>query len=131
MSVPLDEDLAFAGPRVVAARVRAREVTATRDRGAVPPRIEMPNPRLNALRVTMADEALAARRRPRPLRESEEAGPLAGVPIAIKDDLQVAGYSMTRGSRSFGLPCNAPIPRSCGACAPRARSRSRSPTCRS
>jgi amidase len=31
-------------------------------------------------------------------------GPLAGVPIAVKDDLAVAGQSVTRGSRSYGPP---------------------------
>ena len=30
--------------------------------------------------------------------------PLAGVPIAIKDDMPVAGQSMTRGSRSYRTP---------------------------
>jgi Asp-tRNA(Asn)/Glu-tRNA(Gln) amidotransferase A subunit family amidase len=31
-------------------------------------------------------------------------GPLAGVPVAVKDDLGVAGQPITRGSRSYGPP---------------------------
>ena len=36
----------------------------------------------------------------------ESAGPLAGVPVAIKDDMAVAGQTMTWGSRSIGPPQN-------------------------
>ena len=35
---------------------------------------------------------------------TEPAGPLAGVPIAVKDDLHVAGQATTLGSRSYGPP---------------------------
>src|SRR5207248_11534838 len=31
-------------------------------------------------------------------------GPLAGVPVAIKDDIAVAGQATTKGSRSYGPP---------------------------
>src|SRR5262249_26508327 len=62
--------------------------------------IEALNPRVNAFRVTMAEEALAA-------AEAAPSGPLAGVPIAIKDDLAVKGQSTTRGSRSYGPPASA------------------------
>ena len=48
----------------------------------------------------MADEALAAA----DAMSGFEEKPLAGVPIAIKDDMPVAGQSMTRGSRSYGPP---------------------------
>ena len=34
-------------------------------------------------------------------------GPLAGVPIAVKDDIDLAGEVATRGSRSFGPPATA------------------------
>jgi amidase len=59
-------------------------------------RIEAIDPKLNAFRTTMPDEALAAADRVPP------EGPLAGVPIAIKGDTQVAGQPTTRGSRTHG-----------------------------
>ncbi|MBV9473758.1 MAG: amidase, partial [Solirubrobacterales bacterium] len=62
-------------------------------------RIAALDPHLNAFRTTLAEQALA---------QADAAhgsqGPLAGVPIAIKDDLPVAGESITRGSRSYGPP---------------------------
>jgi amidase len=62
-------------------------------------RTEALGPRLNAFRVVMAEEALAAAD-----ALSDLEAPLAGVPIAIKDDLAVAGQSLTKGSRSHGPP---------------------------
>src|SRR5262249_2874204 len=57
------------------------------------------DPSLNAFRTTFAEQALA---------EADAAdghqGQLAGVPIAIKDDLPLAGQTVTKGSRSFGPP---------------------------
>ena len=55
-------------------------------------RTEALGPRLNAFRVVMAEEALAAAD-----ALSDLEAPLAGVPIAIKDDLAVAGQSLTKG----------------------------------
>ena len=60
-------------------------------------RIEELDPRLNAFRVRMADEALAAAD-----GTGEPKGPLAGVPIAIKDEMPVAGQALTVGSRTYG-----------------------------
>ncbi len=65
-------------------------------------RIESFNPRLNAFRVVMAEEALAAAE-----QMAGSQGLLAGVPIAIKDDTPVAGQLTTRGSRSYGPPARA------------------------
>ncbi len=53
-------------------------------------RIESLNPRLNAFRVTLADEALAA------ADGADLSGPLAGVPVAMKDDTPVAGQAAPR-----------------------------------
>jgi amidase len=54
---------------------------------------------LNAFRVTLADEALAAAD-----AASGADGPLAGVPIAIKDSMPLAGQPTTWGSRTYGPP---------------------------
>ncbi len=93
-----DEELAFAGATLLAARVRAGEVQPRELVELFLRRIEALDPQLNAFRVTMAEEALsAADRVPRD-------GPLAGVPVAIKGDTPVAGQPTTRGSRSYGPP---------------------------
>jgi amidase len=94
-----EEELAYAGPGALAARVRAKEVSPRELVEFSLGRIEALNPKLNAFRTTMADEALAAADALANLD-----GPLAGVPIAIKDDLPVAGQAMTWGSRSYGPP---------------------------
>src|SRR6516165_2528752 len=97
MTTTAEADLLFSGPAALAELVRAREVHPRELVELSLRRIEALNPRLNAFRVTLADEALAA-------AESVAEGPLAGVPIAIKDDVPVAGQSTTRGSRSYGPP---------------------------
>jgi amidase len=97
MTIAADPDLLYSGPASLAELVRTREVHPRELVDLTLRRIEALNPRLNAFRVTMADEALAA-------AENVSDGPLVGVPVAIKDDLAVAGQAKTRGSRSFGPP---------------------------
>lgn len=100
MSTTTDVDRVFAGPAALAELVRAKEVHPRELVELCLRRIEELNPRLNAFRVTMAEEALAA-------ADAEPSGPLGGVPIAVKDDLPVVGQSTTRGSRSYGQPASA------------------------
>lgn len=98
-----DDDLLFSGPAALAALVRNGEVRPRELVEMSLRRIGALDPTLNAFRVTMADEALAAA----DALESagvEDAGPLAGVPVAVKDDMPVAGQTMTWGSRSIGAP---------------------------
>jgi amidase len=94
-----DQELAFAGPLALADLVRERQVKPRELVELFLRRIEAIDPGLNAFRVTMAEEALAAAD-----AAEESDAPMAGVPIAIKDDMPVAGQSVTRGSRSFGPP---------------------------
>ena len=98
-----DNDLAFAGAEALALMVRAREVSARELVELYLRRIEAFDPRLNAFRVTLADEALAAADR-LDAGDPADAGRLAGVPIAVKDDSPVAGQPMTYGSRSPAAP---------------------------
>jgi amidase len=101
MTATADAELAFAGPGTLAAMVRGKEVRPRELVELYLRRIEALNPRLNAFRVTLAEQALAE------ADGSAADGPLAGVPIAVKDDLKLAGQSTTRGSRSFGPPATA------------------------
>jgi amidase len=98
-----ENELAFAGPLALARRVREREISARELVELSLARIERLDPRLNAFRETLQDEALAtasAIDRGGP----EGTGALAGVPIAVKDDMPFAGQSRTRGSRSPTQP---------------------------
>jgi len=92
-------ELTFEGPTRLAELVRSKELKPRELVEFFLGRIESLDPKLNAFRVVMAEEALAAAEA---LPDLE--GPLAGVPIAVKDDLAVAGQSVTKGSRSFGPP---------------------------
>ena len=97
-----DEAVLFAGPGALAERVRAGDVHPRELVETFLSRIQELNPRLNAFRVVLAEEALAAAE----ARASSD-GPLAGVPIAIKDTMPLAGQSVTLGSRTFGPPASA------------------------
>ncbi len=92
-----DRELVFQGPSVLAELVRSGELHPRELVEACLRRIEALNPRLNAFRVTLAEEALATAERPLE-------GPLAGVPIAVKDDLAMAGQIATRGARTYHGP---------------------------
>jgi amidase len=91
-----DLDLAFSGPGALAEQVREGEVHPRELVELYLRRIESLDQSINAFRVTMPEEALAA------AESVPRDGPLAGVPIAVKDDLQVTGQVATRGSRSYG-----------------------------
>jgi amidase len=93
------QELAFAGPGALAELVRRRDMKPRELVELFLARIERLDPQLNAFRVVMSEEALAAAD-----AAGRVDGPLAGVPLAIKDDQQVEGQAMTRGSRSYGPP---------------------------
>jgi amidase len=101
-----DRETAFAGPGALAALVRAREVTPRELVELYLRRIEALDPNLNAFRVTLAEQALAEADA---LDGDRLTGPLAGVPIAVKDDIALAGQVATMGSRVFagGPPATA------------------------
>ena len=97
---------AFAGPAALAELVRAREVTPRELVELYLRRIEALDPRLNAFRVTLAEQALSEADE---LHGDRLAGPLAGVPVAVKDDIAFAGQVATKGSRvnADGPPASA------------------------
>lgn len=92
-------DLAFAGPGELAKLVREHQVKPRELAERFLGRVEALDPQLNAFRTTMPEEALAAAD-----AVSSTELPLAGVPIAVKDNVAVAGQSMTMGSRRYGPP---------------------------
>ncbi|HEX5621836.1 MAG TPA: amidase [Solirubrobacteraceae bacterium] len=86
----------------LAARVRAREVSAVEVMRAHLARIDAVNPVLNAIVTLDREGALAAAdAADRRLRAGEPVGPLHGLPIAIKDLEDTAGMLTTYGSSVF------------------------------
>jgi amidase len=96
------DDLAFAGPRALGELVRSRKVTPRELVELFLARIEALDPKLNAFRITLAEEALTAADAAG--EQPSEDRPLAGVPVAVKDDLAVAGQVATRGMRDANWP---------------------------
>jgi len=79
--------------------VRGGEVSAVDVVEAHLARIAEMNPVVNALGEVFAEDALAQAREVD--RRGDEAGPLAGVPFSVKDNLDVAGKATTHGLRRF------------------------------
>jgi amidase len=96
-----DQSLADLPAHEMAARVRARDVSPVEVLDACMARVEQVNPRINAV-VTLnpraRDEAAELERR---LARGEDVGPLAGVPVGIKDVTEVGGVRTTYGSPLF------------------------------
>jgi aspartyl-tRNA(Asn)/glutamyl-tRNA(Gln) amidotransferase subunit A len=81
-------------------RLRTREITAVGVTEECLRRIEADNPRLNAFIRVMSDEALQqAREADHELAAGRDRGPLHGVPISIKDLLDIRGIPTTAASR--------------------------------
>jgi amidase len=71
-------------------------------------RIDELNPRLNAFTRILAEEARAeAAERDAALARGEAPGPLHGVPVAIKEEIDVAGCVTTYGGRANSAPAAA------------------------
>jgi aspartyl-tRNA(Asn)/glutamyl-tRNA(Gln) amidotransferase subunit A len=81
-------------------RLRAREITSEHVTNECLDRIAADNPRLNAFILVMADDARRqAREADREIAAGRDRGPLHGVPISIKDVLDVQGVATTAASR--------------------------------
>lgn len=69
-------------------------------------RIERLDPALNAFRVVLAEQALIEADRAAERRARGEVAPLLGVPIAVKDDVDLAGEVTGMGTRAHGEPAD-------------------------
>lgn len=99
MTVP--EILTY-GAAEAARRLRDRELTSTELVGAVLERIAEVDPAVNAVRQVLADDALrAAAAADRRLAAGRPAGPLDGVPVTVKDNVDVAGSATTCGAAAL------------------------------
>src|SRR4029450_1478195 len=101
MSKPSD-DLCYLSAVDLVARLRARKVSAVEVIDALAERIKKLNPKLNAyvtLDLTNARKDAQMKDRMRREHPDGDLGPLHGLPVAIKDDLEVKGLRFTCGSR--------------------------------
>src|SRR5437763_1144332 len=100
-------DLAFAGAARQANLLRARELSSRELVEGYLARIEKLDPTLNAFRLVYLERALAeAEQADARLRAGDER-PLLGVPVAVKDNVDVAGDVSCFGTRSPRAPVNA------------------------
>ena len=97
-------DLAFAGAARQAELVRAGEVSSRELVELYLDRIGRLDPQLNAFRVVMSERALAEADQADARRASGDERPLLGVPLAVKDSMDVAGEISANGGRSHGGP---------------------------
>ena len=101
-SVTMNSDIAFAGATEQARLLADGAITSPALVDTYLDRIKRLNPLLRAYRVVFDDsvraEALVAQRR----LDAGERLPLLGVPIAIKDDVDVAGEVTTMGTCAHG-----------------------------
>ncbi len=97
-------DLAYAGAAEQARLIRDRSVSVREVVDATLDRIERLNPRLNAYRVVFADSARRAADRLDAEGTPDHDLPLRGVPVAIKDDADVAGEVTAWGTDAYGAP---------------------------
>ena len=102
---PMDRaDLAFAGLSRHADLIAAGELSSRELVELFLERIDRLDPLLNAFRVVLREQALASADQADGRRRAGDRRPLLGVPIAIKDDLHVAGEVTAYG-------CDADPPR--------------------
>jgi amidase len=101
------DDLAFVGAARQAEMVRAGEVSPKELVQLHLDRIQRLDPQLNAFRKVFAEKALLEAEQAEARVRAGEERPLLGVPIAIKDEVDVAGEINSHGTDAFSEPAKA------------------------
>src|SRR6188768_2974545 len=102
-----DSDVVFAGAARQAEMVRSGDVSPTELVRLSLERIAALNPELNAFRRVFAERALLEAEQAEARLKAGEERPLLGVPIAVKDEVDVAGEVKTIGTDAFTEPATA------------------------
>jgi amidase len=97
-------DLAFAGAAEQARMLAAGTITAPALLEIYLDRIARLDPRLNSYRVVLTDTARQEAQSAQGRLDVGERLPLLGVPVAVKDDIDVAGQLTTYGSDALSTP---------------------------
>ena len=98
----MSKDICYLTALDLAAMIRARKVSPVEVIDALADRIKRLNPKLNAyITLDLENARKDAQMKDKMRREHPDGdlGLLHGVPVAIKDDLEVAGLRYTMGSR--------------------------------
>jgi amidase len=103
----MSEEIAFAGAAEQARMVRDGEVSPSELVRLHLGRIERLDPQLNSFRKVFAERALLEADQAEARLKAGEERPLLGVPIAIKDEVDVAGEVNTHGTDAFEEPAAA------------------------
>ncbi len=101
------DEITFAGAARLAEMVRAKEVSATELVGHFLDRIQRLDPQLNSFRLVFAEQAMLEAEQAEARVRAGENRPLLGVPIAIKDEVDVVGQVNTHGTDGFTEPAKA------------------------
>lgn len=101
------QELAFSGIARQAELLAAGEVSSRQLVELYLARISALDPRLNAFRVVFGERALVDADQADARRAAGQQRPLLGVPIAVKDDIDVAGEVTTWGTNAYGDPAAA------------------------
>ena len=91
-------DLCFTSARKLASLIRSRKLSATEVMQAFIAQIERVNPKVNAIVTFLPDAALSAAKKFDKNFKANKAKPLAGLPIAYKDNVPTKGIRTTSGS---------------------------------
>jgi amidase len=97
-------DLAFAGITRQAELIAAGELSARDLLEVYLERIQRVDPKLNAFRVVFRERARMEADQADARRAAGDRRPLLGVPIAVKDEFDVAGEVSTFGTNAYGEP---------------------------
>src|SRR5260370_4746573 len=98
----MSADLLFMPAVQAAALIRARKLSHVEYVDAVLTAIDRAQPRLNCFRAVMAEEARRdAKKAEEPVSRGDKLGPVHGVPLSIKDLVDVKGVPTRHGSAIF------------------------------
>jgi amidase len=96
-----DDEVCFAGAFEQARMIRERELSTVELVSTTLGQIERSDPNLNAFRVVFGQRALDVARKLDAASRGDLA-PLRGVPVAVKDDCDVAGEVTAWGTDAYG-----------------------------
>jgi amidase len=99
-------DLAYAGISRQAELIASGEISSRELVEIYLARIERLDPLLNAFRVVFAERARLEADQADARRGAGDARPLLGVPIAVKDEVDIAGELTTYGTNAYGEPAS-------------------------